>query len=54
MALFAVIAAGVGHRFWEITDPTLHSDQMIQFMKNLAIAGGFLALYAAGSGAKVR
>src|SRR5437660_1624450 len=50
MALFTLIAAGIGHRFWEITDAAAHYAQMIQFMKNIAIAGGFLALYAAGPG----
>jgi putative oxidoreductase len=50
MALFTAAAAGIGHRFWDVADPTLHSTQMTHFMKNLAIIGGFLALYATGPG----
>jgi putative oxidoreductase len=50
MVVFTLVAAGIGHRFWEISDPAAHYAQMIQFMKNMAISGGFLALYAAGPG----
>jgi putative oxidoreductase len=50
MALFTVAAALIAHRFWEISDPAMHVDQMNHFMKNVAIAGGFLLLYAAGPG----
>ena len=50
MALFTVVAALIGHRFWEVSDPAMHVDQMNHFMKNVAIAGGFLLLYAAGPG----
>ena len=50
MALFTVVAAAIGHRFWEFADPATHLAQMINFMKNVAIVGGFLALYTAGPG----
>ena len=50
MALFTVVAALIGHRFWEVSDPAMYVDQMNHFMKNVAIAGGFLILYAAGPG----
>lgn len=50
MAVFAVAAAGIGHRFWEVSEAAAYSSQMTHFMKDLAIAGGFLALYAAGPG----
>src|SRR5690349_19610525 len=32
MALFTAVAAGIGHRFWEIADPAMHLGQMINFM----------------------
>jgi uncharacterized membrane protein YphA (DoxX/SURF4 family) len=31
-----------GHAFWEIDDPKERSAQQIQFLKNLAIAGGLI------------
>jgi putative oxidoreductase len=50
MALFTVVAALIGHQFWEVSDPAMYVDQMNHFMKNAAIVGGFLLLYAAGPG----
>jgi putative oxidoreductase len=44
MAIFAVATAVVGHKFW--IDPS----QATQFLKNLAITGGFLMLAYAGPG----
>jgi putative oxidoreductase len=44
MAIFTVATAVVGHKFW--VDPS----QATQFLKNLAIAGGFLMLAYAGPG----
>ena len=44
MALFTLGAAFFGHKFW--IDP----GQTTQFLKNLAIAGGFLLLAANGAG----
>jgi putative oxidoreductase len=41
----------IGHRFWEITDAGQRSNQLIHFWKNMAMIGGFIALYAAGGGA---
>jgi putative oxidoreductase len=49
MLAFTVVAALVSHRFWELDDGQ-RAMQHVQFMKNLAIAGGFLALSAAGAG----
>ena len=45
LALFTVVAAGVFHNDW--------SDQIqtILFMKNIAIAGGFMLLASQGAGA---
>ena len=44
MAIFTVATAVIGHKFW--VDPS----QATQFLKNLAIAGGFLMLAYAGPG----
>src|SRR6185503_8891073 len=44
MAAFTVATAVIGHAFWK--DPT----QTTQFLKNMAIAGGFLALAMSGGG----
>ena len=44
MAIFTVAAAVIGHKFW--IDPS----QATQFLKNLAIAGGFIMLAYAGAG----
>lgn len=49
MALFTMVAALVSHPFWEFQDAA-RATQYVQFMKNLAIAGGFLVLAAAGAG----
>jgi uncharacterized membrane protein YphA (DoxX/SURF4 family) len=35
-----------GHRFWEIEDPTARAAQRIHAEKNLAMAGGLLAVLA--------
>ena len=44
MAIFTVATALVGHKFW------VDASQATQFLKNLAIAGGFLLLACAGPG----
>lgn len=49
LAVFTMVAALVSHRYWEFEDAT-RAMQYVQFMKNLAIAGGFLALSGAGAG----
>lgn len=49
MAIFTVATAVVGHKFWGI-DPAQFNNQFTQFLKNLAIAGGFLMLAAYGPG----
>jgi putative oxidoreductase len=38
------------HDFWNVADAAMRQAQTIQFMKNLAIAGGLLALMAFGGG----
>lgn len=49
LAIFTVATAVVGHKFWGI-DPAQFNNQFTQFLKNLAIAGGFLMLAACGPG----
>ena len=42
---FNIISALLFHQFW------IDESQMIPFMKNIAIAGGFLMIFAHGAGA---
>jgi putative oxidoreductase len=49
LAVFTVVAAFVSHRFWDAQE-SVRAMQYIQFMKNVAITGGFLTLFVAGSG----
>jgi len=50
--LFTFLAAATFyfHDFWQFVDPAQRQLQTIQFMKNLAIGGGLLALAAFGGG----
>jgi putative oxidoreductase len=50
--LFVFLAAATFyfHDFWMIADPAQRQLQIIQFMKNMAIGGGLLALIYAGGG----
>ena len=49
MALFTVVAGVFFHAFWNAA-PEAMQMQQIMFMKNIAIAGGLLALNAYGAG----
>ena len=49
VAAFTVAATLIAHRYWDVA-PEAMKMQQTQFMKNLAIIGGFLALAAAGGG----
>ena len=49
MILFVIVATGISHRFWEYAESARRLQES-QFFKNLAIIGGFLVLFAAGSG----
>jgi putative oxidoreductase len=51
LAFFTRVVALIAHRFWEIADPGQRMGQLIHFWKNIAMLGGFLALYVAGPGA---
>jgi len=49
MAAFTLVAALISHRFWDAADAA-RSTQYVQFMKNIAITGGFLGLFVASPG----
>ena len=49
MLAFVVVATGISHRYWEF-DGAARVAQSTNFFKNLSIAGGFILLFAAGSG----
>lgn len=49
MLIFTVVATAISHRYWEAPEAA-RTLQHIQFMKNLAIIGGFLLLLANGGG----
>jgi putative oxidoreductase len=49
MILFVIVATGISHRFWEFSGAA-RTMQQSQFLKNLAIIGGFVALFVAGGG----
>jgi putative oxidoreductase len=49
MAGFTVFAALIAHRYWAAPEAQ-RMMQQIHFMKNLAIIGGFVALFVAGPG----
>ena len=49
MILFTIIASFIAHRFWEL-EGAARQMQQTNFFKNLAIIGGFCALWAAGAG----
>jgi len=49
LAVFTAIASFFFHDFWHMSGPE-QTNNMIQFMKNVSIIGGFLMLAAAGAG----
>jgi putative oxidoreductase len=50
LAIFSAVAAYFFHDFWHYPPGAEHTDNMIHFMKNISIIGGFLMLCAAGAG----
>lgn len=50
LLIFLCAATYYFHDFWTFTDPLQRQLQTIQFLKNLAIGGGLLALMAFGAG----
>jgi len=49
LALYTVITAFIGHRYWIMTDAA-RIETMINFYKNMSIAGGLLLLCILGPG----
>jgi putative oxidoreductase len=49
LCVFVGIALFLGHKFWAV-DAAQYSNQLNHALKNLALMGGFLLLYAAGPG----
>jgi len=45
LGLFSLVSALLGHRFWA-AEPAQFSNQLNHFLKNVAIAGGFLLVAA--------
>jgi len=50
LALFTAVAAYFFHDFWHDPPGPEHTNNMIHFMKNASIIGGFLMLAAVGAG----
>src|SRR5262249_28411852 len=50
LAIFCAVAAYFFHDFWHQPPGPQHTNNMIHFMKNVSIIGGFLMLCAAGAG----
>ncbi len=49
LALFTLVASFLFHRFWAVHAEQAFVQQLL-FLKNLAVAGGMLLLFAAGPG----
>ena len=49
LAIYTLATGLIGHAYWTMTGAE-QTNNMIHFYKNVAIAGGFLALCAAGAG----
>jgi putative oxidoreductase len=50
LLIFLVLATYFFHDFWTFEDATEKQQQMIQFMKNMALMGAMLFIIANGSG----
>jgi len=48
--IFLLLATYFFHDFWTFEDPVARQEQMISFMKNMALAGAMLMIMANGSG----
>jgi len=46
LAIFLVLAAVIFHNFWKETDATTKQNEMLAFMKDIALAGGALVIFA--------
>jgi putative oxidoreductase len=50
LLLFLVPVTLIMHNFWSVQDAAARQEQMINFMKNVSIAGGVLIVLALGPG----
>jgi putative oxidoreductase len=50
IALFLVGVTPAMHNFWAVTDPMMHTMQMVMFMKNVSMLGGALMITQLGAG----
>ena len=50
MLSFTVVATLISHRYWEYSDAAVRQAQLSNFLKNIAIIGGFLVLFSQGTG----
>jgi putative oxidoreductase len=50
LAVFTAVAAYFFHDFWHYPPGAEHTDNMIHFMKNVSMIGGFLILAGVGGG----
>ncbi len=46
LAIFLVLAAVIFHNFWKESDATAKQNEMLAFMKDIALAGAALILFA--------
>lgn len=44
LAIFLILAAFIMHPFWTVEDPALASGEQLQFLKDLALAGGAILI----------
>ena len=50
VAAFTLVATILFHNFWAMTDPAAISSNKINFLKNIAVIGGLLLVFAFGTG----
>ena len=50
LLVFLLLATYFFHDFWTLEDPVAKQDQMIQFLKNVAMMGAMLLIIAHGAG----
>jgi len=46
LAVFTIAAALSAHQFWAVSDPQVYAAQLNNFLKNVAMVGGFLMVIA--------
>ena len=50
IALFLIGVTPTMHKFWIVSDPMMHTMQMVMFMKNVAMLGSALLISQLGAG----